>query len=781
MPKTYPCVGGCGRRVAKYSAYCSACASARPAAKPRDKCVPPSGPKDAELAFVAQSPGYEEGQEGRPLVGPAGQALRRMSAEVGIDLSACWLTNICDRVLLGKETPKARDLKEGAERIKQELAALPNLKGVVLLGAYASKLAFSAPISVCQGRSDRLFTGSRYKNDAVWAEARDAYRHKLRELGIPAEELEEALAAWDAREPAPSLSSKGYPVIACWHPSYWLRLRDKFRKQQVEADIKTVLALAPRLSEPPVLPDIEVTNDLLVEGLVGLDTETEDIPELREKMGLKPSDGPDPRALRLLCVGLSTGELLQWDSPARLTFAPGAEPVAHNLPFDAGAVGDATPNWHDSKMLAHLSGERDTVMKSLSLRLLGKPMVKFEDVEVGTEDWQRYCVNDAQSHLGIYQELRRRASVGTLWLYDNVEQPMLRIYCRWSMQGVFTLDRPRATALAEKWDGELEGEGEALRRYLGVDSLQSNPQLQKVTGLSSIAEAERMKHLDNPKVAALHKYRTGSRAKYLSTYLLPWLRWPWPRIGTLWRPTGTWPGRPSSKTLNLQNIPGDLADLLGEEEGYVLLAPDYAQLEARIITHLAQDENLMGVFARGEDVLEWVQGLIGMPEPEHRRWAKVLFYGTVYGGEEQGLSMQAARFGLAPTKKLVQQLKELQVTVKAAIPGVIAYCNRVQDLDAIPGLYGRTLHVPPHPDQGHRRREARAAPPQGGGSDTNKLATIALEKAGFNTRHAIHDSVLIRLPVAEDTEDTRRTIAEVMEGVASLSVPLKVDVKRWGE
>ncbi len=220
---------------------------------------------------------------------------------------------------------------------------------------------------------------------------------------------------------------------------------------------------------------------------------------------------------------------------------------------------------------------------------------------------------------------------------------------------------------------------------------------------------------------------------------------------------------------------------MGPEPGHVLLAPDYAQLEGRIIAHLAQDEQLLAVFRREEDVLEWVQGLIGMLEPEYRRWAKILFYGTVYGGGEQGLAMQAARFGLTPTKALVAELKALQVKVKAAIPGVIAWCNRVQDLDEIPGLYGRTHHVPPHPDQAHRRREARAAPPQGGGSDTTKLSALALEKAGFHTVHQVHDSVLIDLLENEDTPDTRHTITEVMEGCVSLTVPLKVEIKKWGE
>lgn len=786
---TYACAGKCGRRVALYSAFCPTCTAKAP--KPEPKRVPPSGPKTATLAFIAQSPGAEEGAQNRPLVGPAGQALREMAATVGIDLNECWLTNICDRVLLGKDIPKVRDMKEGAERIRGELAALPNLKGVILLGSYAAKLAFSQPISVSQGRSDRLFAGSRYKNDTVWAEARDTYAAKQYALEPEEAERREIMALWDQRNPPPSAAEKGYPVIACWHPSYWLRLRNPRRKKDVEADIKTVLALAPRLDQPPVLPEITMPMTAKVVGLVGLDTETEDIPELREKMGLKPSDGPDPRALKLLCVGLSDGELVRFDGPAGLDFMPGAKPVAHNLPFDAGAVGVWDADWHDSKMLAHISGERDTVMKSLSLRLLGKPMVKYADARPEgdsttwtDEQWHKfgqYCVQDAQSHLEIHDELWRRASMGTKWLYENVEQPMLKLYCRWSMRGVFTLDSGAAATLADKWEGELEAEGDTLKRYLGVDSLQSNPQLQKATGLKSVAEAERMKHLDNPKVAALHQYRTGSRAKYLSTYLLPWLKWPWPRIGTLWRPTGTWPGRPSSKTLNLTNIPTDLKTLLGPAPGRVILEGDFAQLEARIVTHLAQDPELMEVFARGEDILQWVQGLIGRPEPEYRRWAKVLFYGTVYGGGDSGLAMQAARFGLAPTRALVNELKTLQETVKGRMKGVIEWCNRVQNLDEVPGLYGRTHHIPPHPDQAHRQREARACAPQGGGSDTNKLATHALEKAGFYTVHEVHDSVLVDMPESEDTPDTRKAIAEIMENCVTLSVPLKVDVHRWGE
>lgn len=57
------------------------------------RAVPGEGPIGAAIAFVSEQPGDQEDIEGRPFVGPAGQLLDRMLAEVGIDRSKTYVTN----------------------------------------------------------------------------------------------------------------------------------------------------------------------------------------------------------------------------------------------------------------------------------------------------------------------------------------------------------------------------------------------------------------------------------------------------------------------------------------------------------------------------------------------------------------------------------------------------------------------------------------------------------------------------------------------------------------
>src|SRR5215469_2458346 len=66
--------------------------------------VPPRGPKDARVAIVGEAPGREETAALRPFVGPSGQELERMLALAGIDLAACYVTNVFDRQPEGNNT-----------------------------------------------------------------------------------------------------------------------------------------------------------------------------------------------------------------------------------------------------------------------------------------------------------------------------------------------------------------------------------------------------------------------------------------------------------------------------------------------------------------------------------------------------------------------------------------------------------------------------------------------------------------------------------------------------
>ncbi|MCP6669695.1 DNA polymerase, partial [Klebsiella pneumoniae] len=71
---------------------------------------------------------------------------------------------------------------------------------------------------------------------------------------------------------------------------------------------------------------------------------------------------------------------------------------------------------------------------------------------------------------------------------------------------------------------------------------------------------------------------------------------------------------------NLQNIP--VRTPLGQrirrafiaEEGWLLVALDYSQIELRVLAHLSGDENLIRVFQEGRDIhTETASWMFGVP------------------------------------------------------------------------------------------------------------------------------------------------------------------------
>jgi DNA polymerase len=68
-------------------------AASEPLTPGADRAVPGEGPLGADIAFVGEQPGDQEDREGRPFVGPAGQLLDRVLAEVGIERAKIYVTN----------------------------------------------------------------------------------------------------------------------------------------------------------------------------------------------------------------------------------------------------------------------------------------------------------------------------------------------------------------------------------------------------------------------------------------------------------------------------------------------------------------------------------------------------------------------------------------------------------------------------------------------------------------------------------------------------------------
>ena len=122
--------------------------------KQRKHIVFGEGDPKARLMFVGEGPGEKEDEEGKPFVGPAGEVLKKMIKEMGIEREPVYIANIVKCRPPDKRTPK-RNRKPDREEcatcspflVRQIEVIKP--KVIVALGATAAKtlLKTSSPVA----------------------------------------------------------------------------------------------------------------------------------------------------------------------------------------------------------------------------------------------------------------------------------------------------------------------------------------------------------------------------------------------------------------------------------------------------------------------------------------------------------------------------------------------------------------------------------------------------------------------------------------------------------
>jgi DNA polymerase-1 len=296
------------------------------------------------------------------------------------------------------------------------------------------------------------------------------------------------------------------------------------------------------------------------------------------------------------------------------------------------------------------------------------------------------------------------------------------------------------------------------------------------------------------------EYRQLSKLK--STYVdaLPALLNPVTgRLHTTFAQASTATGRLSSANPNLQNIPirtelgREIRAAFTVEPGHVMLAADYSQIELRLLAHFSKDPLLVEAYRRGDDIHTLTASQVfGVPPlmvtADHRRQAKVVNFGIVYGLSAFGLSQT---LGIEPSeaKQFINAYFEKYKGVRAFIDRTLEEARREQKVRT---LFGR---VRPIPDinsknanlRGFAERTAVNTPLQGTAADLIKIAMIridaALREQGLKSRMTlqVHDELVFEVP--ENEVDSMRTLVrDQMEQVHPLSVPLLVEVgagKNW--
>lgn len=147
--------------------------------------------------------------------------------------------------------------------------------------------------------------------------------------------------------------------------------------------------------------------------------------------------------------------------------------------------------------------------------------------------------------------------------------------------------------------------------------------------------------------SALEKLR-GTFIDGMRDFLVPSKNGGLPRVHTGYKQHGTRTGRLSSAQPNIQQLPrGDaIRKLFVADDGYILIVCDYDQIELRAAGYLSGDENMTGVFARGEDIHRQAAASmyrIALEDvtSEQRGVGKVQNFAVLYGAGEDKIAAVA--------------------------------------------------------------------------------------------------------------------------------------------
>src|SRR6201984_3745754 len=264
------------------------------------------------------------------------------------------------------------------------------------------------------------------------------------------------------------------------------------------------------------------------------------------------------------------------------------------------------------------------------------------------------------------------------------------------------------------------------------------------------------------------EYREFTKLKSTEVDSLPKLIHPVTgRLHTSFNQTGTATGRLSSSDPNLQNIPirtelgREIRAAFVAEPGKIMLAADYSQIELRIMAHYSKDAVLVDAFRNGEDIhartAQEVFGVGPMAQTgEHRRAAKAINFGIIYGLSPFGLAQQIG----VPQKEAAQFINAYFERYRGVKKYLDNALMETRQTGVAKTLFGRIRPIPDITSpqvqiRNFAERTALNSPLQGTAADLIKLAMIAIdrrltaEKFEAKMILQVHDELLFEAPSSE--------------------------------
>jgi DNA polymerase-1 len=509
--------------------------------------------------------------------------------------------------------------------------------------------------------------------------------------------------------------------------------------------------------------------------------------------------------------------------------SPSRTLVGQNLKYDrlvclrAGI--DLAEPYFDTMVAAYLAnpGRRQYGLDALALDYFGHKMIPISDLlgekkderlmdAVPIDQVAEYAVEDAV----VTWRLRGRLEAeleekGLSDLAREVEMPLVPVLASMEETGI-AVDREVLEAIAADLDGRLD----ALEReiYKAADrefAINSPQQLAEVLfeeqGLAPLKKTAKGKRPStdasvltelarrHPLPRLVLEYR--SLAKLKGTYVdaLPALVDPADgRIHTSFNQTATATGRRSSSDPNLQNIPIRTDEgrqirraFVPGEDGRLLLAADYSQIELRMLAHFSEDPALVQAFADDRDIHAFVAAQIhGVDEADvtydMRRVAKIVNFSLIYGKTAYGLSRDLD----IPVPEAEQFIDEYFARYGAVRDFTAEVLDRAEADGYVTTILGRRRPIEGIGKKDLKRlnfpeRTAINTVIQGSAADLMKIAMNRIwRRLGREDRPSrlllqIHDELIFETP--EDVLDEEREwIVQEMVSAMDLRVPLTVHV-----
>ena len=519
---------------------------------------------------------------------------------------------------------------------------------------------------------------------------------------------------------------------------------------------------------------------------------------------------------------------------------PSVKKIGQNIKFDFIVfykLGISLSSMEDTMLMSYVldAGKNRHNMDTLSDIHLGHKTISFKEIvgtgkkeinfsEVELETAKNYAAEDADVTFRLYKKFIKSLKSEKLFnIYEIFEKPLIKILAFMEIEGV-EVDSKFLNSLSSKFDKKIKKiEKEVFKISKKEFNIASPKQLGeiiyndlKIAGTkktkkgsfatsASVLEDLAFKGHEFPKLVL--DWRQVSKLKNTYSDALPEHINPnTKRVHTSFLLAATTTGRLASSDPNLQNIPiksedgKDIRKAFKAKKDHLLISADYNQIEMRILADLADVKELKKAFKNNEDIHSLTASQIfnidiKKVNQDHRRKAKAINFGIIYGISQYGLAKQINVSNYEAEEFLNAYFAKFP-EIKVYMDSTIKFCRKSGYVN---NIFGRRSHFNGINDKNFnvrnfQERAAINAPIQGSASEVMRLAMIRLHKKLNEEKNLkskillqIHDELIFEVPKKEEKAMVK-LIQNEMTSVTqsdyhSFSTPLTVDVNvgdNWG-